>query len=511
MKHKNIFVSLDIGTSKICMIVASPDKQNRSIKILGIGIGESEGLSRGVVTNIERTANTIKKVKEQAEQQSGIDITEVTVGIAGDHIECIQTRGLVGISNPSLEISKRDVDRLLEEASRINLSADRKIIHVIPQDFVIDSQDGITDPIGMSGVRLEANVNVITAMNTAIQNIHRCVEKAGLKVLDVVLEPVASSVSVLNDEEKEVGVALIDIGGGTTDIAIFEEGVLRFTSVFGLAGRHVTDDVRKVLGIVANEAEKVKRIHGHCHLASLMRDDVIMIPGVAGRQPLEIYKSYLTQIIEARMTELFEFAAKEIYRSGYSSRLGAGIVLTGGTTLLAGTENLAREVFGTQVKIGIPSGISYAGLAPEVESPVYATSVGLVLFSMPNFDDLEDEIPEVLAKTNPIAEIKIDSDSPRDFVEKSVAAKFSKDENVSKNSNSNVQEFEEDDDELELEDKLHEGFDEDQSNSEEDADSSSNAEHKKEESKFKLPKLKKKQQFSFKDFNEKVKNFLSEL
>lgn len=379
--NKNITVGLDIGTSKVCALVASTGEDG-SLEILGIGITESEGLNRGVVVNIERTVKTIKKVIEQAEQQSGVKINEVVVGIAGDHIEAIQTRAIVGISNSNQEVQQSDVDRLLVNARNLKIPAERQIIHVLPQEFIIDGQDGITDPIGMSGVRMEADVHIITGLNTAIKNIHTCVERAGIKVQQVVLEPFASSRAILTQEEKEVGVALIDIGGGTTDIAVFEENVIRFTSIFGIAGKHVTDDVRKCLGIIANQAERVKREFGHCYENGIMKDEIFMIPGISGRPPMEVSKIDLCKIIEPRMEEIFEFAFNELNRSGYLERLGAGVVVTGGTCLLKGTEDLARRVFGMPVKLGIPTGVSYSGLAPEVESPVYSTSVGLALFGL---------------------------------------------------------------------------------------------------------------------------------
>lgn len=388
-KNLPISVGLDIGTSKICALVTSPDPSTKTLKILGIGIAESEGLNRGVVVNIEKTIKSIKKVIEQAEQQSGIKITEVTVGIAGDHIDPLKTRGIVGISNNNQEITNTDVERLLSEASKMAIPSERDILHVIAQDYIIDGQDGIIDPVGMSGIRMEADVSIVTGLKTAISNINRCVERLGIKVKDVVLEPLASSKSVLTEEEKEVGVALVDIGGGTTDVAVFEEGIFRFTSVFGLAGRHVTDDIRKVLGIIANQAERVKREHGHTYLESLDNDEVFMIPGIGGRKPMEVKKSFLCEIIQPRMEELFEFALAEIKRSGYDTKLGAGVVVTGGTTLLEGTEELAREVFDMPVKVGIPTGLSYSGLAPEVESPIYSTVVGLALWGIGNIEEYE--------------------------------------------------------------------------------------------------------------------------
>lgn len=392
-----ITVGLDLGTSKVCAIVASPDDKPNSLKILGIGIAVSEGLNRGVVTNIEKTVKTIEKVIEQAEQQSGIKIKDVVVGIAGDHIQSFQSRGVVGISNPNREITQKDVERALEDGKNQKIPSERKILHVIPQDFIIDGQDGITDPVGMSGVRMEANVHVVTGLDTAIQNIHTCVNRLGLNVKQIVLEPLASSYACLDDEEKEVGVALIDIGGGTTDIAIFKEGIIRFTSVFAIAGKKVTDDIREGLGIIKDQAERIKKEYGHAHLDSILKDEVFMIPGIGGRKPLEISKSLLCKIIQPRMEEIFEFALYELRRSGLSGSLGAGIVVTGGSSLLRGTEELAQEVFGMPVKIGMPSSVTYTGLAPEVKNPTYSTAVGLALYGLNSpsnnkpFEEIEKE------------------------------------------------------------------------------------------------------------------------
>lgn len=403
-----ISVGLDLGTSKVCAMVTSPNSEDDTLKILGIGIAESEGLNRGVIVNIEKTIRSIKKVVEQAEQQSGIKISEVNVGIAGDHIESIKTRGIIGISNSEQEITQADVDRLLSDASKIAIPSERQILHVIPEEFIIDGQDGITDPIGMSGIRLEAQVNIITGLKTAINNINRCVERLDIKVNNIVLEPIASSKSVLLEAEKEIGVAIVDIGGGTTDVAIFHDGIFKFTSVFALAGRHVTDDVRTVLGIVNSQAEKIKRDYGHCYQSSIMNDDIFMVPGIGGRKPMEIQKSQLCEIIEPRMRELFEFALAEIHRSGFADHLGAGVVVTGGTTLLNGTEELAREVFGMPVKIGIPTNLTYSGLAPEVGSPLYATSVGLALTDIEKVKaklvEKEDAKTEIVEETKVIEE-----------------------------------------------------------------------------------------------------------
>ncbi len=397
----DIIVGLDIGTSKVCVLVVSTDSSRQTLNILGIGLADSEGLRRGVVVHIEKTVNSIRQAVEQAEQQAGIKIKDVVVGIAGDHIQSLPTRSIISISNPTKEISHADVQRLLDEARKIAIPSDRRILHVIPQDYIIDGQDGITDPIGMSGIRMEANVHIVTSLFTAMQNIYRCVERADLKVSDIVLEPLASSNAVLDNDEKEVGVALIDIGGGTTDVAVFVEGIIRHTAVFAIAGHQVTDDICKVLGILQNQAERIKREYGHAHQESIMRDEVFMIPGIGGRKPLEVTKSLLCQIIEPRMEEIFEFAHAEIRKSGYADRLSAGVIVTGGSALLRGTEELAQRVIGRPVKIGIPSTMGYGGLAPEVESPMFSTAVGLVMQGLRSRNIVSEEDREDVAVKKP--------------------------------------------------------------------------------------------------------------
>jgi cell division protein FtsA len=293
-------------------------------------------------------------------------------------VESEEARGIIGNIG---EITETDVLRVIEETRKIRIPADRKILHVIPQEFIVDGQEKIYDPVGFSAVRMEALANIITCKSSYIDTIYRCVERAGLRVKEVVLEPIASSVAVLEEDEKEVGAALIDIGGGTTDIAIFEKGILRFTSIFAIAGKKVTDDIQKGLGILVRDAEKIKKEYGYTYLSSLNRDEIFMIPGIGGRNPKEISKNLLCQVIQPRMEEIFEFALSEIERSGLRTSLGAGVVITGGCSLLRGTEELATEVFGTQIKIGVPSNLIY-GLAPEVENPMYSTAVGLVLYGI---------------------------------------------------------------------------------------------------------------------------------
>ncbi len=376
-----VVVGLDIGTTKVCAIVAAPDDRTQTLTVLGVGTAENTGLARGIVVNLDKTVQAIEQAIEQAETTSGVPINRVVVGIAGDHIQSFQSRSAVAISGAGHEISRSDIDRLLDDARMIALPSDRVILHLFPQDYILDGQDGIIDPIGMSGVRLEANIHVVTGARSAVENLHRCIERAGLSVQDIILQPVASSMAVLDSAEREVGVALIDIGGGTTDIAIFEDGVIRHTSMFAIAGNKVTDDIKKGLGIVHAQAEQIKITYGHAIQESILDDEVFMIPGINGRKPIEVSKSILCQIIQPRMEEIFEFAFAEIRRSGYARSLSAGIVLTGGCAQIRGAADLAERIFGMPVKVGVPMmGIS-GGFAPEVQSPMYATAVGLVLFA----------------------------------------------------------------------------------------------------------------------------------
>ncbi|NUQ81328.1 MAG: cell division protein FtsA [Bacteroidetes bacterium] len=379
MKEK-IVVGLDIGTTKICAIVGKLD-ENGSINILGIGKAPSEGLNRGVVANIDKTVKSIQAAISDAQNASGMEIKSVTVGIAGDHIQSFHSRGVVTIANPDHEVTEKDVNRLLADTRKIALPSDRQIIHVIPQEFIIDGQDGVIDPVGMTGIRMEANVHIITGLVTAIRNIEKCVQKAGLQVDDIVLEPIASSMSVLSPEEKEVGVALLDIGGGTTDLAIFEDKTIRKTSVIALAGQKVTDDIRHGLGILQHQAEFLKVNYGITHISELVADEKLLIEGISGRPPKEVQRSTLCQIIQPRMEEILEIVRDEIQASGYGRKLSAGLVITGGGAMILGIATLARELTGLDVKIGIPTGLD-GGLVREVENPMYATSVGLVIHGL---------------------------------------------------------------------------------------------------------------------------------
>ncbi len=382
--YQKITVGLDIGTTKIVAIIGGVEAADKPMKILGIGTSVSEGLNRGVVTHINKTVATIKDAIQKAEKQAGLLVKEVVCGIAGDHIRSVVNNGVVTISNPNNEIKREDIARVLLDAKNMAMTSDRQILHILPQAYVIDGQDGINDPKGMCGVRLEAKCQVITGLRTAIQNIAQCVNKAGYKVKDIVLEPLASSASVLSEDEKEVGVALIDIGGGTTDVAIFHNSVMKFTSVIGIAGKQVTNDISKLLGIVSREAERIKREYGCCFKDAIREDEKFQIPGIGGVQPREIRRSELAEIMSDRMREIFEMAGTEIINSGLAEYLRAGIVITGGTTLIEGSEMLAAEIFGIPVRLGNPSSLHYEGLIQTIESPVYSTAMGLTLNGVNN-------------------------------------------------------------------------------------------------------------------------------
>ncbi len=375
-----ILAALDIGTTKICALIAVVEQGAPTI--VGVGQADSQGLHRGVVVNIQKTVQAIQSAMEAAQQQAGIQVDEVIAGIAGDHIETIQTTSLISIANPDHEITEEDLHRLLSEAQRIPLSSDRRILHLIPQEYIIDGQDGIIDPVGMSGIRMEAKIQLVTALITAVENIHRCVRRAGFEVADLVLEPIASAKAVLTPEEMEVGVALIDIGGGTTDIAVFESQVLRYADVIGIGGNQVTDDIRRAFGILSQQAEQLKREYGHTFRDTLTEDETILLPGIGGRAPLELSRSLLTEIIQPRMEEIVEFVMAALVQSSYAEHLSAGIVFTGGGALIPGLEELAAKITGMPVRIGFPQHINPSGLAQEVYAPQYATGIGLLLYAL---------------------------------------------------------------------------------------------------------------------------------
>jgi cell division protein FtsA len=379
MNDEHVFVGLDIGTTKIAAVVARLDEYN-TLNIAGVGTAPSHGLRRGVVINIEKTVQSIKKALEQAKLMSGCHIDHIYAGIAGDHIRSINSKGVIAVSGKDKIITQNDLNRVVDAAKAIALPMDREIIHILPQEFIVDDQDGIKDPVGMAGTRLECEVHIVTASASAVQNISNCVKQAGYSVEEIVLEPYASSLAVLNHDELDLGVAILDIGGGTTDIAVFLDGSIRFTSVLGLGGEHVTNDLSHGLRTPVDQAEEIKKKHG-CALQNMVgEDEHVMVSGIAGRASREIARSVLSAIIEPRMEEMFTLVLSELEKSGVYDSLAAGVVLTGGASLLPGTAELAERVIGIPAKIGTP--IVSGGLVETVKSPIFSTSVGLIYYAV---------------------------------------------------------------------------------------------------------------------------------
>lgn len=377
--EQHIIASLDIGTSKIAVVIGEVTPDGK-LNILGVGVSPSHGLRQGVVINLDQAIQSIRNAVQEAQLTAGIQIQDVIVGIAGEHVHSVNSRGVVGVSRPDHEISEHDVDRVLEAARAIALPQDREVLHVLPQEYIVDNQGGIKNPIGISGVRLEAEVHIVTGAGPSAQNIIRSVSRAGLNVVGLVLEPLASSYAVLDNNEKELGVALLDLGGGTTDLAIFYDGTIRHTAVITLGGQNVTNDIALGLKTPVENAEIIKRKYGCAFQDALKQPETFLVKGIGGRDPREVSRQTLAAIIQPRMEEIFSLVAKEIKRSDYSDKLSAGIVLTGGGALLSGCEDLADQLFGHESKIGIPQG--FGGLVESGQTPVLATGVGLVLFGM---------------------------------------------------------------------------------------------------------------------------------
>jgi cell division protein FtsA len=382
MSKRDIIVGLDIGTTKICCIVGEviePGPQPL-IDVIGIGTAPSTGLRKGVVINIEATVESISKAVEEAELMAGTEISTVYAGIAGGHIKSFNSSGVVAVKDK--EITEQDVQRVIDAAKAVAIPLDRETIHIIPQEYIINDQDGIRDPVGMSGVRLEAKVHIVTGAVSSAQNIIKCANKAGLNVSEICLEPIASSEAVLCQDEKELGVALIVIGGGTSDLAIFKNGAIVYTSVLAIGGNHITNDIAVGLRTPQNDAEKIKVRHG-CALAGLVKpDETIEVAGVGGRKSRVVARKLLAEIIEPRVEEIFSLIQREIMKSGYHELLSAGVVITGGATLLEGMPELAEFVFELPVKRGVPQNIG--GLREVVNSPKFATGVGLVKYGARN-------------------------------------------------------------------------------------------------------------------------------
>lgn len=377
--EKNLIVALDIGTSKVVAIVGEVNAEN-GIEIIGIGSHPSRGLKKGVVVNIESTVQSIQRAVEEAELMAGCQIHSVYAGIAGSHIKSLNSHGIVAIRDK--EVTHGDVERVIDAARAVAIPADQKILHVLPQEFIIDNQEGVREPVGMSGVRLEAKVHLVTGAVSAAQNIIKCVRRCGLDVDDIILEQLASSYSVLSEDEKELGVCLVDIGGGTTDIAVFSEGAIRHTAVIPIAGDQVTNDIAVAMRTPTQNAEDIK-IKYACALTQLANaDETIEVPSVGDRPPRRLARQTLAEVVEPRYEELFTLVQAELRRSGFEDICAAGIVLTGGTAKMEGVIELAEEIFHMPVRLGMPQGVS--GLVDVVRNPIYATGVGLLLFGQHN-------------------------------------------------------------------------------------------------------------------------------
>src|SRR3990172_6437965 len=373
-KKGNVFVGLDIGTTKTCAVFGEITASG--IDIVGIGSCPSDGIRKGVVVNIESTVESIKKAVDIAESASACRIRSVYAGIAGIHIKAQNSLGIVAVKGR--EIDEEDMERAIEAAKDIAVPLDREIIHTLPQSFVVDDQDGIRNPLGMSGVRLEAKAHIVTGVITSMQNIINAVNRAGLEINEIILEQLAASEAVLSSDEKDLGVALLDIGGGTTNIAVFTEGSIKHTAVLPVGGNYITSDIAQGLRTPLSEAENIKIKHGCAHLPLIPKEECIAVPSVGGREPREVSRHVLGRIIEPRVEEIYRMAHREIARAGYENALGAGIVLTGGTAIMEGITELAEKVFDMPVRVGGPIGIG--GLTDFVSSPAYATAVGMILF-----------------------------------------------------------------------------------------------------------------------------------
>lgn len=382
--QRRTVVGLDIGTTKVCAIIGEVGDDG-IIDIIGVGQSPSDGLRKGVVVNLESTVKSITKAVEEAELMSGVEVSSCYVGIAGGHIKGINSRGVIAVSRQDREITQADVDRVVDAARAVSIPMDREVIHVLPQEFIVDEQDGIKDPVGMSGVRLEAEVHIVTGAVTSAQNIVRSVNRAGFEVNDIVLEPLASSFAVLTEDEKELGVVLVDIGGGTTDLALFVEGAIWQTEVLAIGGGNVTRDISVGLRTPIHEAEQIKIKYG-CALTDLVKDEEeIEVPSVGGRRAKPLPRKVLTEIIQPRMEEIFLLLSREIKKTGYEDLVAGGVVLTGGASALPGVQELAERILDLPVRIGAPKGIS--GLVDVVNSPVFSTGVGLIFYGAKNLED----------------------------------------------------------------------------------------------------------------------------
>jgi cell division protein FtsA len=378
-RRENLIVGLDIGTTKICAIVGNLNDDG-GIDIVGIGTSVSQGMRKGVVINIEGTVGAIKKALQEAELMAGCEIKSVFAGIAGGHIKGFNSQGVIAIKNR--EVNNDDIRRVIDAAKAVAIPMDREVIHILPQEFIIDDQDGIKEPLGMNGVRLEAKVHIVTGAVASAQNIIKSCNRAGVDVADIVLEQLASADAVLSADEKDLGVALLDIGGGTTDIAIFVDGAIKHTAVLSLGGNHLTNDIAVGLRTPTPEAEKIKRKYGCCLTSMVGKDETIEVPSVGGREPRVLSRQLLAEILEPRVEEIFSLVNREIIKSGFEDVIASGVVITGGTSILPGMPELGEQIFNLPVRRGVP--LEIGGLTDVVNSPVYATGVGLVKYGSRN-------------------------------------------------------------------------------------------------------------------------------
>jgi len=378
MPKNGYIVGLDIGTKKISAIIGEIT-EDKKIEIIGIGTSESRGLRKGVVVNLEATVDAVKKAQEEAELMAGVEIDSAFIGISGAHIKSFNSRGVIAVAGKNREISREDIKRVIDQSKALSIPPDREILHVIPQEFVVDEQDGIKDPLGMSGIKLEVNVHIVTAGITSVQNLKTCIARAGIEIEKIVLNQIATSESVLSHDEKELGVGLFDIGGGTTEIAIFERGSLWYTSVIPIGGDNFTNDIAVGLRTPIPEAEKIKKKYG-CVISPVEEEqETIEVPAVGrSKKPRVLSRQILADIIQPRAEEIFRLVDNDIKRMGYEKSLNSGIVLTGGTSLLDGLEEVAEEIFDLPLRRGDPTGIG--GLVDRVSTPDYSTSVGLILY-----------------------------------------------------------------------------------------------------------------------------------
>jgi cell division protein FtsA len=375
-KVRHVVAGLDVGTTKSCCVIAEWSLDG-ALDVVGVGMSPCRGLRKGVVVNIDSTVESIKQAVREAEEMASAEIGAVVAGIAGGHIRGVNSRGAVAVSGKHREVSQHDVDRALDAARTINLPQDREVIHVLPQTYVVDDQDGVKEPLGMAGGRLEVEVHLVTGATTSVRNVVRAVNRAGLSVQDIMLEPLASGEALLSEEERELGVLLLDLGGGTTDVALFREGAVWYTGVLPLGGDHISNDIAVGLRTPTSDAEALKKRHG-CALTSLVREDeTVEVPSTGGRKARQLSRHILADIIQPRVEEIFTLVARDLARAGLEDVAAAGVVLTGGTSIMWGVPELAEQVFDVPVRRGAPAGLG--GLADAVQSPVYATAVGLAL------------------------------------------------------------------------------------------------------------------------------------